>query len=740
MPQVPTVEAPQQSQSGGPLGITAPAEAFGAADIGEGLGKIGGALQAGSDMLEKHAEQFQAINNKAAADQAFVTHLNAVNQFAADYQANNRGMAAVENLPAAMATIAKQRQDIGNTLQSPMARAMFDADSRRATANITGELTRFASAQRKEYVLGQSKAVQEALTSDSVIHPENFSGNMKQAIEQQVAINAQLGLSPEAGELAVRQLYGNSVSQIVRTMAGKGDVQQAADFLEAHKEGMDGKIYADTLMQIKPALLANDAASIGHEAVQDALHGMGSQVGPTVDYLSNVHGREGTGQNPHSTANGIGQFTQGTWLDTLKHDPQFKDDIAGKTDAQILELRHDPGVANRAILSYAQSNATELASKGLPVNAATVGLAHGYGPGGAESILHAVSANPNTKIDDVVGAQVAKNNNVSGQTVSQVFGAFQSRFLQGQSVDALSGGPPTSFDLQGRMQTVLALVDQKVQAKYGDNAIIREQAEARAMTELNRQITAAKDSETQAFTTLASTALNNNIQDMPTLLQSVPGGLQAYNSLPIAQRRALQADVHHNAIDLTPDRYANITELNGAYALRATNPEAFLSKDIASMDLPLTQKIDFLKKQQELRAKPATQTDPNQKIINGVMHSEQYRALTSSLGISPKSDEEFHLIGTFSGQLDAWNAAHPNQAPGPKDISAMLAASASQHNYHYEIAGIRIPMSGGSAPAYDISDEDRAQAVKALQKLGRPTDEYNIARIVGEFHARQGAK
>jgi hypothetical protein len=209
-----------------------------------------------------------------------------------------------------------------------------------------------------------------------------------------------------------------------------------------------------------------------------------------------------------------------------------------------------------------------------------------------------------------------------------------------------------------------------------------------------------------------------------------------YNTLPLSQRTALQADIHRNATEMTNSRFSNINALNGMYALRATNPQAFLSAPIADMDLPLSQKIDFLKKQADLRAKPASTTDPNQKIITSLMHSEQYHALAKGLGIAPKSDEEFHLIGTISGQLDAWNAAHPNQAPGPKELSAILANSAAQHNYHYEIGGVRIPFSGGTQPTYEISDEDKQQAIKLLQRLGRPTDEYNIARIVAEKNAR----
>lgn len=742
MPNVPTVDAPTVEQSGAPLGISAPAEAFSGNVVGEGLKQIGATEQQGSDMLQRHAEQYQAINNKSEADAAYVQHLQGLNQFNADYQANNRGMAAANNLPAAFKTIDQQRTDISNSLSNPMAKAMFDMDSRRATSNITGELSRFAAAQRHESILKTATAVQEALVSDLALHPENVVANGKQMMEQQLVINSELGLSDEAGALEARKSYGQMIATASQVMAGNGKIQQAADFLEAHKAGMDGKVYEQTLMQLKPGLEANDAASMAHAAVQDALHGMGSAVGPTVDYLNSVHGREGEARNPHSSADGIGQFTEGTWLATLKNDPQFKADIVGKSDAQVLQMRHDPGVANRAILSYAQSNASYLGSKGLPVNSATVGLAHGFGPGGAEGILKAIQTNPNEKVDQVVGPHTAQINHVSGQTVSAVFQGFQSRF-PGSSVDSTAGGDPTSYGLASRMQSTIALARASSQARYPGNQVIEDQTVSRAITELNQQIGAAKDVESNAYNTLGNFALANQVQDLPTLLNSVPNGLQMYNKLPSSQRTALQADVHRNAVELTPERFQTRTILDGAYSVRATDPQQFLSMDIRNMPLTLQDKLKYGKMQDELRNKPAATADPNEKIVTQLIHSQQYQSLTSPAGlnIKPGSTDEQHLLGTVSGQLDAWRAAHPNQQPGQKDVAAILASAVSQTSYHRYVGGVAIPFTGETTYNFkDISDEDKAGAVAYLNHNRIAVTENSIARTVAEAKARQGVK
>lgn len=736
MPEVPTVDAPSVTQSGAPLNVNAPADAFGANVVAGSLKDVAANLGVESDTLEKRAQDYQALNNKAEADGAFVQHLDAINKYAANYQTTNLGAKASTNLPQAMKDLNDQRTTISDTLSNPMAKAMFDADSRRATANITGELSRFAASQQKQYVLKQSSAVQEALASDTVIHPEQFGANMAKMMEQQASINNQLGLSPEEGDLEARKLYGNTVSMVSETLAGNGDITGASAFLAQHKEGMDGKIYEQTLMKLRPAMMANDAATGGAQAATDALHGLNSAIGPSVDYLSNVHGREGSTKNPYSTADGVGQFTQGTWLKVVKNDPQFADEIKGKSDAELLAMRHDPGVANRAILSYAQSNASELGSKGLPVNAATVGLAHGYGAGGAENLLR---ADPNTKVDTIIGAQTAKNNGVSGQTVGQVVGAFQTRFGTSQ-MDANNNGTPSSYQIKSRLDTAIALATQQAQAKYPGNQTMVDQYVQKATSQITHAASAAADNEGLAFQNLAQVAGDNQIQDLPTLLKTVPGGLQMYNALPLSQRTSLQAAIHHNATDITSSRENNIIALNGMYGSRSENPQAFLNADIANLDLPLSQKIDFLKKQSELRGKPAA-ADPQAKLLMQVTKTPEYKSLIGpdALNIKTGSNEEYTLRGNIAGQLEDWYAAHPTQPPAAKDIQGMVARAAGQHSFHNEIFGMKVGDSFTEQAVPQISDEDKAGISRQLTRLGVPVTPFTISKFY-EQHAQRGAK
>lgn len=744
MPTAPTVDAPSVMPNGAPTQVSAPDAAFGLSVLGKGLEQAGIAAEDQSTRLAQHAEQFQAVNNKAESDQAFVEHLQQANTFVENYKANNLGIAAEQNLPDALNTLKTQREGISGNLSNPMAKAMFDADSRRAIANLSGELSRFASTQRKDYVLHQANAVKEAVTSDTALHPENVEANGLKLMEQQAFINQQLGLSPEEGELEARKAYGVMISTATLAMAGAGNIDKASAFLDAHKDKMDGVVYEQTLTRLRPAQMANQAASLGDLAVDGALHGLGTGTGPTQDYLSAVHGREGSGDNPRSSANGIGQFLgkvdakgqgTGTWFTLLKNHPEFAQDIKGKTDAQILAMRKDPDIADRAIMAYAQDNSKLLGANGLPVNAATVGMAHGFGPGGAMALLR---ADPNAQVSAVLPkAVIQANPDLAGKTVAQVQAQFQSRF-GGQSVNATAGGEPSSFDLQGRMSQVLANADSIAERTQPGNATFKDQLEQRAMAALNRKITAAKDTEFNAYTQLGTAIEANGIQDQNTLLRTVPGGLQAWNALPLSQRNALTADMNRQATEITPQRMANMQMLNGMYGDRHNNPQAFLGVDIAGMDLPRAQRLQYLKAQAELRGKPAVIAGQD-KVMSTILHSSQVQAQLNTLDIHPKTDDYWHFAGALQGEVDQWNAQHKDTPPGPKDVAKMIANVSAQKytTYTYGIPGTSAfdyTKTKATGRGFDVRDDDSAAATSFLSSHNLPVN----AQTIGQYTHERG--
>lgn len=128
-----------------------------------------------------------------------------------------------------------------------------------------------------------------------------------------------------------------------------------------------------------------------------------------IDYgLGNVGGT--------SSAVGVGQFTEETWLG-LMHDGSTATrmglDITGKSDADLLAMRKDPNVSVMMTAAYAEKNKNAMEQVlGRPVTDPELYMAHFLGSGGAIQLLQAVKNNPNASAADLMPKAAAANHNV----------------------------------------------------------------------------------------------------------------------------------------------------------------------------------------------------------------------------------------------------------------------------------------------------------------------------------------
>jgi hypothetical protein len=91
--------------------------------------------------------------------------------------------------------------------------------------------------------------------------------------------------------------------------------------------------------------------------------------------------------NKNSSAAGVGQFIDETWLNMIR---VYRPDLArARTKAETLELRRKAKIAREITTRFAERNAALLKKRGLPVTAANVYLAHFAGGAGAVAILSA---------------------------------------------------------------------------------------------------------------------------------------------------------------------------------------------------------------------------------------------------------------------------------------------------------------------------------------------------------------
>ena len=92
-------------------------------------------------------------------------------------------------------------------------------------------------------------------------------------------------------------------------------------------------------------------------------------------------------KNKRSSATGLGQFLNETWLEMIR---AYRPDLSrGRGESEILELRRDPNLARELATRFAERNAAMLRQRGLQVTAGTVYLAHFAGGAGAVAILSA---------------------------------------------------------------------------------------------------------------------------------------------------------------------------------------------------------------------------------------------------------------------------------------------------------------------------------------------------------------
>jgi hypothetical protein len=93
-------------------------------------------------------------------------------------------------------------------------------------------------------------------------------------------------------------------------------------------------------------------------------------------------------KNKRSSATGLGQFLDETWLDMIRaHRPDL---AKGRNQAEILELRRDTKIAREITARFTERNAEMLRKRGLTVTPGTLYLAHFAGGAGAMAILSAM--------------------------------------------------------------------------------------------------------------------------------------------------------------------------------------------------------------------------------------------------------------------------------------------------------------------------------------------------------------
>lgn len=138
-----------------------------------------------------------------------------------------------------------------------------------------------------------------------------------------------------------------------------------------------------------------DSASVAGDAAIDVV---------TDKIIGVESGGNPNAKNPKSSASGVGQFLDATWLKTVR---SHRPDLAGQSDGALLALKSNRKLGREMTRALAADNAKALSAAGMPATAGNLYLAHFAGTGGAKAVL---SSDNGRSVEDVLGPAVIKAN------------------------------------------------------------------------------------------------------------------------------------------------------------------------------------------------------------------------------------------------------------------------------------------------------------------------------------------
>ena len=231
--------------------------------------------------------------------------------------------------------------------------------------------------------------------------------------------------------------------------------------------------------------MAVDNVSAILPQIAGAIRQAASSTGASFEYLLTTAQIEShlnpTAQAPTSSAGGLYQFIDQTWLSTVKNAGaafglgQYSQAIVQAPDGHfevpnatartaIMKLRSDPNVSAVMAGAFARNNAAQLASSlGRQPSEAELYLAHFLGADGAGKLISAAVSNPQANAAAMFPQAAAANRTIfydgagRPRSASQVYSQLTGRFDVARAL-AFSGGKPAQAvpDTAGVTQVLAA--------------------------------------------------------------------------------------------------------------------------------------------------------------------------------------------------------------------------------------------------------------------------------------------
>lgn len=716
MATVPGVPAPSVAASSAPLPlqqVNPPAAAFGALAGGADLSELGSTASKVSDTLEAHAQAFQAINNKQAADAKFVGLSTQLNDAVTDFKNNNLGVDPTSGLPKGMANLGDlytkfetMRSDAGQGL-SPMAQVEFEANSRRAISYAQSNARDFAVTQRKQAIIGTSQASiklaqDNAAASDD---PSVMDQSIATIATQHSLLADQLGLSQDQSAEAFRGDVGKIWQGKIRLALDAGDYPKAIALRDSHLDDMT----------IEQTQSVSGAIKVGQNAYEASTQKMAWIATATGNPSAAVNsGGEQTRGNRNNNPLNVTNLPNGSWQGQTGSDGRF---------AQFATPDAGRAAADQNLAAYGSKHGINTLQ----------GVISRWAPAGEndtaayiQTVSKATGIAPNAPID-LSDPKVRKT----------ILTAMEPVESGGQSAPAPSVPPvpqllPNADPQQWKATADLA-AERYVNTQYPDNPVKANAVLSGLVSANNLLAQQTQANQGAAFDRLSSAVEQQKAQDtsgLSTAYAGASGDLALIQSTP-RYAKALDAQTKANANELTPERQTAIHQLDGMFATSKTDPSPFLNADIRSMDLPPGVTRTFLKEQDTLKDK-VTKGVQEDTAVNKAMHSIQGQAALHSLDLSPTDSNKninpqyYQFAGSLQAEFESFESQY-KRAPNPKEMDGIISQVTAKQGARPGFLGM-----GGSAgtPAFQVPDDARSKIVDYYHRkgLGEPT-EQDVGRM-----------
>ncbi len=241
-----------------------------------------------------------------------------------------------------------------------------------------------------------------------------------------------LGWAPEK-RTAERQAFLSDTHRLTALEIANADPVAALEYVVLNRAQFSPVDHLNTMSAL--------AKAVAPAVTQDAIaHDRANPVSSTDALVGKIIAAESGGRadakNPSSSASGVGQFLDSTWLITLKKN---RPDITeGKSDRAILALKTDPALGLEMTRRHAEENAAALSAAGIQASPGNVYAAHFLGPAGAKTVLR---ASDNARLADLLPAAVIQANPfLTGKDVSW-FKQWAAGKMVGAATDSVKFSP-----------------------------------------------------------------------------------------------------------------------------------------------------------------------------------------------------------------------------------------------------------------------------------------------------------